>query len=49
MAYDPRCQELAEYFLADITLTDEDREQRTVELAQAIQDTIEDLTADLME
>lgn len=36
-AHDPRCYDLAEYFLAETVCTEADRE----ELAQAIQDTVE--------
>lgn len=49
MAYDPRCEELAAYFLEDIALSDDERARRVQEVAQAVQDCIEDLTADLRE
>jgi hypothetical protein len=41
-AYDPKCHELAVAFLEELELSDRDLAQRAHELAQEIQNTIED-------
>lgn len=47
MSYDPKCYELAQYFVSDRELC---RDETINELAQLLQDTIEDfLTADYEE
>ena len=46
--YDAECFVLAEHFLADYTLTSEERTKETDRLARAIQGVVEDELADLM-
>jgi hypothetical protein len=44
--YDSRCADLAEHFLADISMTPEERTQRVASLARAIQEAVEDWISD---